>query len=225
MCTAAQGLPWQLYLRDDTEVNIRCRKEASNLAVFITSKISPKDVAGGREHAYESILMSMKRLGIEQIDLYLIHWPGRSRCWCFFTRISCNTPSLFDCLRTMSYPCPSIVWLKNELPVYFLIGSLFSGYLSFFCLHIFFDQVAAPVCVRCKIRFLSFLFPPVYPRYIRTWMGRGHTHVDGPWASQQEGCPNRRRSAFFPSMPFSCMPARRCAGSQGFESTESPIAS
>ncbi|PHJ22741.1 aldose reductase, partial [Cystoisospora suis] len=73
---AAQGLPWQLYLRDDTEVNIRCRKESSNLAVFITSKISPKDVAGGRQHAYESILMSMKRLGIEQIDLYLIHWPG-----------------------------------------------------------------------------------------------------------------------------------------------------
>ncbi|KEP67068.1 UNVERIFIED_CONTAM: aldose reductase, putative [Hammondia hammondi] len=72
----ARGFPWQLYLRDDCEMNIRCRREASNLGVFLTSKISPKDVAGGRQRAYEAALMSMKRLGVEQLDLYLIHWPG-----------------------------------------------------------------------------------------------------------------------------------------------------
>ncbi|CBZ53595.1 Oxidoreductase, aldo/keto reductase family,related [Neospora caninum Liverpool] len=72
----ARGFPWQLYLRDDCEMNIRCRREASNLGVFLTSKISPKDAAGGRQRAYEAALMSMKRLGVEQLDLYLIHWPG-----------------------------------------------------------------------------------------------------------------------------------------------------
>ncbi|PFH38424.1 putative aldose reductase [Besnoitia besnoiti] len=72
----ACGFPWQLYLRDDCEANIRCRREASNLGVFLTSKLSPRDVAGGRQQAYEAALTSMKRLGVEQLDLYLIHWPG-----------------------------------------------------------------------------------------------------------------------------------------------------
>lgn len=73
---AAQGFPWQLYLEEDCEENIQCRREASNLGIFLTSKISPKDVAGGRESCYDAALTSLRRLGVHQIDLLLIHWPG-----------------------------------------------------------------------------------------------------------------------------------------------------
>ncbi|XP_077400267.1 aldo-keto reductase Mvan_2161 [Vanacampus margaritifer] len=41
--------------------------------VFITSKLGPKDQGEG---AIEGALHSLSSLGMEYIDLYLIHWPG-----------------------------------------------------------------------------------------------------------------------------------------------------
>ncbi|XP_077356251.1 aldo-keto reductase Mvan_2161 [Festucalex cinctus] len=41
--------------------------------VFITSKLSPKDQGKG---AMEGALHSLSNLGMDYIDLYLIHWPG-----------------------------------------------------------------------------------------------------------------------------------------------------
>ncbi|XP_061620585.1 aldo-keto reductase Mvan_2161 isoform X1 [Phyllopteryx taeniolatus] len=41
--------------------------------VFITSKLAPKDQG---ERAMDGALESLSRLGMDYIDLYLIHWPG-----------------------------------------------------------------------------------------------------------------------------------------------------
>ncbi|XP_061664340.1 uncharacterized oxidoreductase YtbE [Syngnathoides biaculeatus] len=41
--------------------------------VFITSKLGPKDQG---ERAMDGALESLSRLGMDYIDLYLIHWPG-----------------------------------------------------------------------------------------------------------------------------------------------------
>jgi len=42
--------------------------------VFVTSKLGPGDHGAGRCH--QACLDSIKSLGLDYIDLYLIHWPG-----------------------------------------------------------------------------------------------------------------------------------------------------
>ncbi|XP_063293388.1 uncharacterized oxidoreductase YtbE-like [Pelobates fuscus] len=42
--------------------------------IFITSKLAPADLG---QNAREACLQSLKELGCEYLDLYLIHWPGR----------------------------------------------------------------------------------------------------------------------------------------------------
>ncbi|CAG8470496.1 258_t:CDS:2 [Ambispora leptoticha] len=42
--------------------------------VFITSKLPPRDQ--GYEACYNAVNASLRRFGIEYIDLFLIHWPG-----------------------------------------------------------------------------------------------------------------------------------------------------
>ena len=42
--------------------------------LFITSKIWPKNLAYGK--LQEACENSLRRLGIDYLDLYLIHWPG-----------------------------------------------------------------------------------------------------------------------------------------------------
>ncbi|RKP20148.1 glyoxal reductase [Rozella allomycis CSF55] len=44
--------------------------------IFITSKLAPKDQ--GYEKATKAVDESLKKLGLDYIDLYLIHWPGTS---------------------------------------------------------------------------------------------------------------------------------------------------
>ncbi len=46
--------------------------------VFITSKLNPKDHLGDEASCYAAALASLKRLGTEYFDLYLVHWPARS---------------------------------------------------------------------------------------------------------------------------------------------------
>lgn len=41
--------------------------------VFLTSKLQPRDHG---DKAYDAALASLKRLGTDYFDLYLIHWPG-----------------------------------------------------------------------------------------------------------------------------------------------------
>lgn len=53
-------------------------KQAGNPRVFITSKLQPKD-AVGRESTLRAFKETTERLGVDQLDLYLIHWPGTSR--------------------------------------------------------------------------------------------------------------------------------------------------
>ena len=43
--------------------------------IFVTTKVWPTDVADGR--LQRSAEASLKRLGLEQVDLLLIHWPSR----------------------------------------------------------------------------------------------------------------------------------------------------
>ncbi|XP_065053986.1 uncharacterized oxidoreductase YtbE-like isoform X2 [Rhopilema esculentum] len=45
--------------------------------VFLTSKLSPKN--HGYKEAEESFLKSLTDVGSSYIDLYLIHWPGKSK--------------------------------------------------------------------------------------------------------------------------------------------------
>jgi len=42
--------------------------------IFITSKLSPKQQ--GEDAAYEACMGSLKALGTDYLDLYLVHWPG-----------------------------------------------------------------------------------------------------------------------------------------------------
>ncbi|CDJ45355.1 aldo/keto reductase family oxidoreductase, putative [Eimeria tenella] len=50
-------------------------KEAGNPRVFLTSKLKPED-AQGTEAVLKAFEGTIERLGVEQLDLYLIHWPG-----------------------------------------------------------------------------------------------------------------------------------------------------
>lgn len=49
--------------------------EAGNPRVFLTSKLQPRD-ARGKQAVINAFDATCKRLGVEQLDLYLIHWPG-----------------------------------------------------------------------------------------------------------------------------------------------------
>src|SRR5919107_1142746 len=46
--------------------------------VFITTKFSPRS---GSSDPAEEAEQSAKRLGVDRIDLYLIHWPERGPTW------------------------------------------------------------------------------------------------------------------------------------------------
>ena len=43
--------------------------------MFITSKLQPGD-AQGTEAVLKAFERTIERLGVKQLDLYLIHWPG-----------------------------------------------------------------------------------------------------------------------------------------------------
>lgn len=43
--------------------------------LFITSKLHPRDMQS-EQRAYEAGLASIQRLGLDYVDLYLLHWPG-----------------------------------------------------------------------------------------------------------------------------------------------------
>lgn len=52
--------------------------KASRQDFFLTSKLWPSDAgAGGVQHAFER---SCKELGVNKLDLYLVHWPGLGEC-------------------------------------------------------------------------------------------------------------------------------------------------
>ncbi|XP_063958598.1 glyoxal reductase-like [Lytechinus pictus] len=44
--------------------------------IYITSKLAPADQG---EKAYDACLLSLQKLQIEYLDLYLIHWPGTQK--------------------------------------------------------------------------------------------------------------------------------------------------
>ncbi|XP_052800720.1 glyoxal reductase-like [Mya arenaria] len=50
------------------------RHELERREIFITSKLGPKDHGKGR--CRDACLGSLEKLGLSDIDLYLIHWPG-----------------------------------------------------------------------------------------------------------------------------------------------------
>ncbi|KAI9313936.1 NADP-dependent oxidoreductase domain-containing protein [Dichotomocladium elegans] len=45
--------------------------------LFITSKLSPQHQ--GYDACYKAVLGSLERLGLDYLDLYLIHWPGTAK--------------------------------------------------------------------------------------------------------------------------------------------------
>ncbi|KAI8986999.1 NADP-dependent oxidoreductase domain-containing protein [Pilobolus umbonatus] len=45
--------------------------------LFITSKLAPQDQ--GYDKCYQAVLTSLKKLELDYLDLYLIHWPGSSK--------------------------------------------------------------------------------------------------------------------------------------------------
>ncbi|CEM18750.1 unnamed protein product [Vitrella brassicaformis CCMP3155] len=52
----------------------RWRSRHGGEHVCITSKASPYEM--GFDKTYAACLQSLRRLGVEQLDLYLLHWPG-----------------------------------------------------------------------------------------------------------------------------------------------------
>ncbi|CDJ57423.1 aldo/keto reductase family oxidoreductase, putative [Eimeria maxima] len=50
-------------------------KDAGNPRVFLTSKLQPGD-AQGKDAVLKAFEKTIERLGVKQLDLYLIHWPG-----------------------------------------------------------------------------------------------------------------------------------------------------
>lgn len=60
--------------RNEAEIR-ELLKKAGNPRVFVTSKLQPKD-AQGMEAVLQAFDATIERLGVEQLDLYLIHWPG-----------------------------------------------------------------------------------------------------------------------------------------------------
>ncbi len=61
--------------------------------LFITTKIAP--AAQGFEPAYAAALASLTKLGLEYVDLLLIHWPGsagtfQTICWRMFSKVCCS---------------------------------------------------------------------------------------------------------------------------------------
>lgn len=42
--------------------------------LFLVSKVLPTNA--GEEHMFESCEQSLKRLGVNELDMYLLHWPG-----------------------------------------------------------------------------------------------------------------------------------------------------
>ena len=64
--------------RNEEEVGIAVRESrVKRNDIFITSKISPGEQ--GEDLAYEAIQRSLSKLGLEYIDLMLIHWPGAKK--------------------------------------------------------------------------------------------------------------------------------------------------
>eukprot|EP00475_Leptophrys_vorax_P041743 TRINITY_DN78790_c0_g1_i1.p1 TRINITY_DN78790_c0_g1~~TRINITY_DN78790_c0_g1_i1.p1 ORF type:complete len:296 (-),score=79.27 TRINITY_DN78790_c0_g1_i1:42-929(-) len=45
--------------------------------IFLTSKMHPKHLKSG--NAYEACTKSLERLGVDYLDLYLVHWPGAAK--------------------------------------------------------------------------------------------------------------------------------------------------
>jgi diketogulonate reductase-like aldo/keto reductase len=45
--------------------------------IFVTTKMHPKHLKNA--NAYDACVKSLERLGLEYVDLYLIHWPGAAK--------------------------------------------------------------------------------------------------------------------------------------------------
>ena len=68
--------------------------------LFVTTKIAP--AAQGFEPAYAAALASLTKLGLEYVDLLLIHWPGSAGTFqaLVFESNLCRQPQalLYDCV-------------------------------------------------------------------------------------------------------------------------------
>ncbi|KAL8431840.1 hypothetical protein ACSSS7_005015 [Eimeria intestinalis] len=53
-------------------------RRAGNPKVWLSTKLSPED-ANGKDAVIEAFEGSRRNLGVEQIDLYLIHWPASGK--------------------------------------------------------------------------------------------------------------------------------------------------
>lgn len=65
----------ELYGSGRSEIFIgKMLKKLDRSKVFIVSKCLPSN--GGRSHIFDSCKKSMERMGVDYIDLYLLHWRG-----------------------------------------------------------------------------------------------------------------------------------------------------
>jgi diketogulonate reductase-like aldo/keto reductase len=62
--------------RNEVAIGKALKKLGCRQSIFITSKLSPH--FQGYEEALKAFQKSLEDLQIEQLDLYLIHWPGKS---------------------------------------------------------------------------------------------------------------------------------------------------
>ncbi|MEM7245150.1 MAG: aldo/keto reductase [Acidobacteriota bacterium] len=76
-----QGLDLGMTLVDtaemyhDAELVVREAIEGRRDEVYLVSKVLPENAS--REGTIQACERSLKRLGVEQVDLYLLHWPGQ----------------------------------------------------------------------------------------------------------------------------------------------------
>lgn len=78
MCPAVQhlvGAVQAAVYRNEEEVGQALRESGVDRAsVFLVTKIAPGDQ--GEEAAYRAAVASLAKLGVDYVDLLLIHWPG-----------------------------------------------------------------------------------------------------------------------------------------------------
>ena len=86
--------------------------------IFLTSKLRPQD--SGYEKTLKAFHATVDRLGVDYLDLYLIHWPGTAKLAPTSpkhkeNRLGSWVKITLICLPCPALPCLSACWLATAV--------------------------------------------------------------------------------------------------------------